>query len=170
MKFARWNFTCAALIGLICSLSAAFGQESKAKIRIAIPSPSICCLHLFAAQEWRIFENSELEVEIVSDAPADRQCRDGCRRSSLFRRGRSEFSSCDTKGHVFQSGLVRLRSAHLFAARAAGSSDIKRTTNQAARGRRFGRHDRGIVADRAGSGRRKFQGLSLSLVLAMPIL
>jgi ABC-type nitrate/sulfonate/bicarbonate transport system substrate-binding protein len=69
MKFARWNFTCAALIGLICSLSAAFGQESKAKIRIAIPSPSICCLHLFAAQEWRIFENNGFEVEIVQMRP-----------------------------------------------------------------------------------------------------
>jgi len=69
MKFARLNFTCAALIGSICFLSAAFGQESKAKIRIAIPSPSICCLHLFAAQEWKSFEDNGLDVEIVQMRP-----------------------------------------------------------------------------------------------------
>jgi len=69
MKFARLNFICAALIGSICCLSAAFGQQSKAKIRIAIPSPSICCLHLFAAQEWKSFEDNGLDVEIVQMRP-----------------------------------------------------------------------------------------------------
>jgi ABC-type nitrate/sulfonate/bicarbonate transport system substrate-binding protein len=69
MHFARWKFTCAALIGSICSLSVAFGQESKTKIRIAIPSPSICCLHLFAAKEWKSFEDNGLDVEIVQMRP-----------------------------------------------------------------------------------------------------
>ena len=70
MKFARWNFTCAALIASICCFSAAFGQESKAKIRIAIPNASsICCLHLFAAQQWKIFQDNGLDVDIIQMRP-----------------------------------------------------------------------------------------------------
>ena len=44
-------------------------QETKAKIRIAIPSPSICCLHLFAAQQWKVFEDNGLDVEIIQTGP-----------------------------------------------------------------------------------------------------
>ncbi len=44
------------------------GQE-KAKIRIAIPSASICCLHLFAAQEWKLFDDNGVDVEIVLMRP-----------------------------------------------------------------------------------------------------
>ena len=70
MHFARWNFTCAALIVSICSLSVAFGQESKARIRIAIPNASsICCLHLFAAQQWKIFQDNGLDVDIIQTRP-----------------------------------------------------------------------------------------------------
>ena len=39
-------------------------QESK-KIRIAYPSNSICCLPLFAALKWKIFEENGLQVEII---------------------------------------------------------------------------------------------------------
>jgi NitT/TauT family transport system substrate-binding protein len=46
----------------------AHGQE-KAKVRIAIPSASICCLHLFAAQQWKLFEDGGLNVEIVLMRP-----------------------------------------------------------------------------------------------------
>jgi ABC-type nitrate/sulfonate/bicarbonate transport system substrate-binding protein len=46
-----------------------YGQEGKGKIRISIPSASICCLHLFAAQQWKIFEENGLEVEIVQMRP-----------------------------------------------------------------------------------------------------
>src|ERR1043166_3698453 len=45
------------------------GQEAKSKIRIAIPSPSICCLHLFAAQQWKTFEENNLDVEIIQMRP-----------------------------------------------------------------------------------------------------
>ena len=41
----------------------------KAKIRVAIPSPSICCLHLFAAQQWKTFEENGLDVEIIQMRP-----------------------------------------------------------------------------------------------------
>jgi ABC-type nitrate/sulfonate/bicarbonate transport system substrate-binding protein len=46
-----------------------FAQEARAKIRVAIPSPSICCLHLFAAQQWKTFEENGLEVEIIQMRP-----------------------------------------------------------------------------------------------------
>jgi len=57
--------------GLLSLLFAprAYGQEGKEKIRISIPSASICCLHLFAAQRWKIFEENGLEVEIVQMRP-----------------------------------------------------------------------------------------------------
>lgn len=46
-----------------------FAQETRAKIRVAIPSPSICCLHLFAAQQWKTFEENGLDVEIIQMRP-----------------------------------------------------------------------------------------------------
>jgi NitT/TauT family transport system substrate-binding protein len=44
------------------------GQE-KAKIRVSIPSASICCLHLFAAQQWKLFEDNGVDVEIILMRP-----------------------------------------------------------------------------------------------------
>ncbi|TMA91724.1 MAG: ABC transporter substrate-binding protein [Deltaproteobacteria bacterium] len=44
-------------------------QDGKTRIRIAIPSASICCLHLFAAQQWKVFEDNGLDVEIVQMRP-----------------------------------------------------------------------------------------------------
>ena len=46
-----------------------YAQEAKTKTRIAIPSASICCLHLFAAQQWKIFDENRLEVEIIQMRP-----------------------------------------------------------------------------------------------------
>jgi NitT/TauT family transport system substrate-binding protein len=46
----------------------AHGQE-RPKIRIAIPSASICCLHLFAARQWKLFGDGGLNVEIVLMRP-----------------------------------------------------------------------------------------------------
>ena len=45
------------------------GQEGRTKLRIAIPNTSICCLHLFAAQRWKVFEDHGLDVEIVLMRP-----------------------------------------------------------------------------------------------------
>lgn len=61
------------ILGTVAWLSLIFmpqahGQE-KGKIRIAIPSASICCLHLFAAQQWKLFEDGGLNVEIVLMRP-----------------------------------------------------------------------------------------------------
>ena len=49
--------------------SDADGQEPKAKVRVAIPSASICCLHLFAAQQWKSFDENGLDVEIIQMRP-----------------------------------------------------------------------------------------------------
>jgi NitT/TauT family transport system substrate-binding protein len=43
----------------------AVAQESKAKIRISYPSASTASLALFAAQQWKIFEQTGLEVESI---------------------------------------------------------------------------------------------------------
>ena len=40
-------------------------QEAKTKIRISYPNISICCLALFAAQQWKIFEQNGLDVETI---------------------------------------------------------------------------------------------------------
>jgi ABC-type nitrate/sulfonate/bicarbonate transport system substrate-binding protein len=55
---------------LLGAVSAAHAQEGKAKIRIAIPNASsICCLHLFAAEQWKIFQGNGLDVEIIQMRP-----------------------------------------------------------------------------------------------------
>lgn len=43
----------------------AWAQEAKTKIRISYPNISICCLALFAAQQWKIFEQNGLDVESI---------------------------------------------------------------------------------------------------------
>ena len=42
-----------------------FTQETRTKIRISYPNISICCLALFAAQQWKIFEQNGLDVESI---------------------------------------------------------------------------------------------------------
>ncbi len=62
-----WLLTIA--MALLSHWATAYGQEDKTKIRIAIPSASICCLHLFAAQQWKVFEDNGLDVEIIQMRP-----------------------------------------------------------------------------------------------------
>jgi ABC-type nitrate/sulfonate/bicarbonate transport system substrate-binding protein len=54
----------AALIAILAT-SPASAQEARTKIRISYPNTSICCLALFAAQQWKIFEQNGLEVESI---------------------------------------------------------------------------------------------------------
>src|ERR1044072_10038569 len=42
-----------------------FSQEARTKMRISYPNISVCCLALFAAQQWKIFEQNGLDVEII---------------------------------------------------------------------------------------------------------
>ena len=73
LKFARRRLVPTMSILAVCIVHPlaplASGQEAKSKIRIAIPSPSICCLHLFAAQQWKVFEDNGLDVEIIQMRP-----------------------------------------------------------------------------------------------------
>jgi NitT/TauT family transport system substrate-binding protein len=58
----------AALVTLFFSVTTArpaSAQEAKTKIRISYPNISICCLALFAAQQWKIFEQNGLDVETI---------------------------------------------------------------------------------------------------------
>ena len=61
--------TLAIAMALLSHWAPVYGQEGKTKIRIAIPSASICCLHLFAAQQWKVFEDNGLDVEIIQMRP-----------------------------------------------------------------------------------------------------
>ena len=54
----------AALMAMLAA-SPASAQEGRAKIRISYPNTSICCLALFAAQQWKIFEQNGLDVESI---------------------------------------------------------------------------------------------------------
>jgi NitT/TauT family transport system substrate-binding protein len=60
LGFAAWQW--------IALTPMAHGQE-KAKLRISIPSASICCLHLFAAQQWKLFEDNGVDVEMILMRP-----------------------------------------------------------------------------------------------------
>ena len=63
-----WLASTYGLAFLTIAAPAGLAQE-KPKIRIAIPSASICCLHLFAAQQWKTFEENGLDVEIIQMRP-----------------------------------------------------------------------------------------------------
>jgi NitT/TauT family transport system substrate-binding protein len=56
--------TSAVLFSAVVAVPA-FAQETKTKIRISYPNTSICCLALFAAQQWKIFEQNGLDVESI---------------------------------------------------------------------------------------------------------
>jgi ABC-type nitrate/sulfonate/bicarbonate transport system substrate-binding protein len=55
---------CAACLWIFL-VAQAYAQEAKTKIRISYPSASIASLALFAAQQWKIFEQNGLEVESI---------------------------------------------------------------------------------------------------------
>ena len=50
---------------ILAFASPGFSQEARTKIRISYPNISVCCLALFAAQQWKIFEQNGLDVEII---------------------------------------------------------------------------------------------------------
>jgi len=55
---------CAGFL-LVVAASRTYGQESRTKIRISYPNISIANLALFAAQQWKVFEQNGLEVESI---------------------------------------------------------------------------------------------------------
>ena len=62
--FRNFAIIAALLLNVVLATSA-FSQEAKNKIRISYPNISICCLALFAAQQWKIFEQNGLDVESI---------------------------------------------------------------------------------------------------------
>ena len=58
-------FTFGMAVLTVVFASPALAQEVKSKVRISYPSTSIANLALFAAQQWRIFEQNGLEVESI---------------------------------------------------------------------------------------------------------
>lgn len=65
MKKSQTMAMWVGVISLAVFTSSGFAQEARAKIRISYPNISICCLALFAAQQWKIFEHNGLDVEII---------------------------------------------------------------------------------------------------------
>src|SRR5438105_5749250 len=58
-----WNLI--AFIGSFVLACPSFSQEPLKKIRIAYPDNTICCLPLFAALQWKVFEANGLQAEII---------------------------------------------------------------------------------------------------------
>lgn len=56
-----FGFTLLLVVGVV-PISA---QEKMMKVRITYPSPSICCLSLFAARQWKIFDENGIDAEII---------------------------------------------------------------------------------------------------------
>src|ERR1051325_7675730 len=63
----RRLFACAAaaLAVFLAAHDCAAAEEGLRRLRIAYPSNSLCCVPLFAAVQWKIFEENGLAVEIV---------------------------------------------------------------------------------------------------------
>ena len=58
-----WNFV--VLIGTLVLVLPAAAQEGLRKVRIGYPDNTICCLPLFAALQWKVFEANGLQAEII---------------------------------------------------------------------------------------------------------
>jgi ABC-type nitrate/sulfonate/bicarbonate transport system substrate-binding protein len=65
MRRHRIFWTSMILIGSFMLASSLFAQERLKKIRITYPSNSICCLPLFGAVQWKVFEENGLQAEII---------------------------------------------------------------------------------------------------------
>ena len=66
----KWVGLPVIAFALLAVGAAVYAQDGRAKIRIAIPNASsICCLHLFAAEQWKLFQDNGLDVEIIQMRP-----------------------------------------------------------------------------------------------------
>jgi NitT/TauT family transport system substrate-binding protein len=62
LRIAAWA---AAALLFFAAAAAPAADEGLKRLRIAYPSNSLCCVPLFAAVKWKIFEENGLAVEIV---------------------------------------------------------------------------------------------------------
>jgi ABC-type nitrate/sulfonate/bicarbonate transport system substrate-binding protein len=58
-------WTSLTLVGSLLITSSLAAQEGLKKVRIAYPSNTICCLPLFGALKWKVFEENGLQAEII---------------------------------------------------------------------------------------------------------
>jgi ABC-type nitrate/sulfonate/bicarbonate transport system substrate-binding protein len=63
--YSKRLWTLAGLVGSFLLISSAAAQEGLRKVRIAYPSNTICCLPLFGALQWKVFEANGLQAEII---------------------------------------------------------------------------------------------------------
>ena len=57
-------WTSVVVVGFLIASSVS-AQEGLRKVRIAYPSNTICCLPLFGALKWKVFEENGLQAEII---------------------------------------------------------------------------------------------------------
>jgi TRAP-type uncharacterized transport system substrate-binding protein len=57
-------WTLLTLVGLLVTVAVS-AQEPPKRVRIAYPSNTICCLPLFGALQWKVFEANGLQAEII---------------------------------------------------------------------------------------------------------
>lgn len=50
---------------LALMIAAGQAQEKLTRIRVAYPSGGICCLALYGAIQWKIFEENGLQVDMI---------------------------------------------------------------------------------------------------------
>ncbi len=65
MRNHRIVRTFLTLIGSFVLVSSLAAQEGLKKVRISYPDNTICCLPLFGAVRWRVFEENGLQAEII---------------------------------------------------------------------------------------------------------
>jgi ABC-type nitrate/sulfonate/bicarbonate transport system substrate-binding protein len=65
MKSRRTVWNLVVLIGTLVLVLPAAAQEGLRKVRIGYPDNTICCLPLFAALQWKVFEANGLQAEII---------------------------------------------------------------------------------------------------------
>jgi ABC-type nitrate/sulfonate/bicarbonate transport system substrate-binding protein len=58
-------WTSIALVGVFFWLPSLAAEEGLKRVRIAYPDNTICCLPLFAALQWKVFEANGLQAEII---------------------------------------------------------------------------------------------------------
>src|ERR1051326_3285434 len=107
----------AAALLFFAAAAASAADEGLKRLRIAYPSNSLCCVPLFAAVKWKIFEENGLSVEIV-------QIRSQLGNAALAGgevQSVAGVHQCDVERPAVARDLVRFRPAHLLAPRAAGN-------------------------------------------------
>lgn len=65
MRSSRMIWVFITVIGSLILVSSLGAQEGLKKLRITYPSNTICCLPLFGAVKWKVFEENGLQAEII---------------------------------------------------------------------------------------------------------